>query len=105
MIANNPVRSPSLNDLIARLQAAKPELAARYGVRSLGLFGSHVRGEAGAGSDLDVLVEFATQPSLFQFVRLKNELSELLGLPVDLVIRSALKPVIGKTTLQEVIVV
>ena len=103
--ALQPAVPPSLDDLRARLQAEKPQLAQRYAVQSIGVFGSFVRGEAEAGSDLDLLVEFTEPPSLFQFVRLKNELSELLGIPVDLVMKSALKPSIGKRILQEVVVV
>ena len=76
-----------------------PELRERYGVRSLALFGSMMRGEATPESDLDVLVEYEDAPTLFEFVRLKAHLSELLGAPVDLVMRSALKPVIGAAIL------
>ena len=96
---------PSLDELVARLRMAKPALAGHYGVQSIGVFGSYVRGEAGPESDLDVLVEFSTPPSLFQFVRMKNELAELLGVPVDLVMKSALKPAIGAMILQEVVAV
>lgn len=52
-----------------------------------------------------MLVEFSTPPSLFQFVRMKNELAELLGVPVALVMKSALKPAIGAMILQEVVAV
>lgn len=93
----------SLDDLIAELQAEKENLAGQYAIRSLGIFGSFVRGEAQAASDLDILVDFSTPPTLFEFVRLKNELSERLGVPVDLVMKSALKPTIGAQILKEVI--
>ncbi len=95
----------SLDRLISALQVEKPRLAEQYALRSLGVFGSHVRGEAHSDSDLDILVEFATPPTLFEFVRLQNELSEHLGVKVDLVMRSALKPVIGEHILDEVILV
>jgi hypothetical protein len=45
--------------IIARLRAALPDLRRRWPIRSLALFGSVVRDEATAESDLDVLVEFA----------------------------------------------
>ena len=83
-----------------------PDLRARYGVRSLGIFGSYVRGEQGAGSDLDLLVEFDDRPlSLFDFVRLENEVSDALNLKVDLVEKRALKPYIGQHILAEVVAV
>ena len=72
-------------------------------MRSLGVFGSYVHGEATAKSDLDILVEYDQPPSLFQFVRLQRDLSELLGVPVDLVMKSALRPAIGQVILSEVV--
>jgi predicted nucleotidyltransferase len=80
-----------------------PELRERYGVRSLGVFGSYVRGDQEHGSDLDVLVEFDRVPTLFEFVRLERHLSQQLGIPVDLVMKSALKPTIGRYILEEVV--
>jgi uncharacterized protein len=61
------------------------------GVKSLKLFGSVVRGEAGPESDIDILVEFSRPIGLLAFVGLKHRLSELLGRPVDLVTPKALK--------------
>jgi len=69
----------------------------------LGVFGSYVRGEATTKSDLDILVEYDRPPSLFQFVRLQRDLSEVLGVPVDLVMKSALRPAIGQVILSEVV--
>jgi hypothetical protein len=50
---------------------------------------------------LDVLVEFDRVPSLFEFIRLERYLSELLKIKVDLVMKSALKPAIGRHILEE----
>jgi predicted nucleotidyltransferase len=81
-----------------------PELRARYGVKSLGVFGSYVRGEARKRSDLDVLVELGDDRlSLFKFIELENYLSDLLGIKVDLVERQTLKPAIGQRILAEVV--
>ena len=74
----------------------------RYGVASLGLFGSYVRREAGPESDLDVLVRFRRTPGLIRFIELENYLSDLLGVRVDLVTAEALKPGIGGGVLAEV---
>lgn len=92
--------------LLRQLRLLLPDLRARYGVRSLGVFGSYVRGEQGPGSDLDLLVEFDDRPlSLFDFVRLENEVSDALNLKVDLVEKRALKPYIGQHILAEVVAV
>ncbi len=71
----------------------------------IGIFGSYVRSEAGEGSDLDILVEFAEEADLglLKFVEIENHLSDLLGVKVDLVEESALKPRIGKHILKEVV--
>ena len=79
-----------------------PELRERYGVRALWLFGSHVRKEQRKTSDLDILVEFDRVPSLLEFVRLERHLGEVVGKRVDLVMKSALKPAIGRHILAEI---
>jgi len=79
------------DEVVARVRSHRSELNA-LGVKSLNLFGSVARGEALAGSDLDVLVEFQSSPSFDQFMDLKFFLEDLLGRQVDLVTPSALKP-------------
>ena len=79
-----------------------PLIEERYGVASLGLFGSYVRNQAGPQSDLDLLVRFHRTPGLIQYVELENYLSDLLGIHVDLVMPEALKPTIGQRVLAEV---
>ena len=80
-----------------------PMLRAKYHVRSLGVFGSYVQGNPKKTSDLDVLVDFTEAPSLFEFIQLESDLSALLGIKVDLVMKSTLKPLIGKHILREVV--
>ncbi len=62
-----------------------------YEVRKIGIFGSFARGENRPGSDIDILVEFKDVPSLLTLIRLENELSEIIGIKVDLVTTGALK--------------
>ncbi len=69
------------------------------------MFGSYVRYEQRPDSDLDVLVTFRKTPGLFKYIELENRLTDLIGVQVDLVMRSALKPGIAKRVLQEVEVV
>jgi uncharacterized protein len=73
----------------------------KFGVKSLALFGSVVRGEAKPTSDIDILVEFAQPIGLFGFIRLKQRLSEILGRQVDLVTPQALKPQLRDRSLHE----
>ncbi|TAK21858.1 MAG: hypothetical protein EPO26_13895 [Chloroflexota bacterium] len=85
------------------LREILPDLRERYNVSSLGLFGSYVRGEQTPRSDLDLLVEFDVAPSLFTYIDLRDELSHRLGVSVDLVMKTALRPHIGRRILAEVI--
>jgi uncharacterized protein len=104
-----PPRSPNgpapLEQLVAALTALLPELRERYGVIGLGVFGSYVRGEQTANSDLDLLVEFdpAVRFGLLTYCELENALSDRLAVKVDLVMKTALKPRIGERILQEVV--
>jgi len=57
----------------------------------VGIFGSFARGDNKKGSDIDILVEFKEAPSLLTLIKLENDLSEILGVKVDLVTAGALK--------------
>jgi len=94
-----------IEEIKKRLAELKPSLKEEFKVTSIGVFGSYLRGEAKRGSDLDVLVEFEESAglSLLDLVGLENYLSEALGVKVDLVEKSALKPRIGKRILEEVV--
>jgi len=94
---------PSIARIRKLLRECLPELRQRYAVRSLGVFGSFARDEQGPRSDLDILVDFCETPTFFQFVEIEHDLSERLGLKIDLVMKSALKPKIGEHILAEVI--
>ena len=58
----------------------------RHHIRRLSLFGSHIKGEARAESDIDLLVEFEPEhtPNLFGMAGMEIELSDLLGKKADL---------------------
>ncbi len=92
-----------LADIQCTLKAILPELKADHGVKNLAVFGSYARGDQAANSDLDLLIEFHRPPTLFQFVQLRRRLTTALGSNVDLVMRSALKPNIGKNILRELV--
>ena len=73
-----------------RLAAHRAEFE-ELGVRSLDLFGSIARGDSGADSDVDLLVEFDRPVGLFQFFRVQRRLEAIVGRPVDLVMKDAIK--------------
>jgi hypothetical protein len=83
------------------LQANRDAIT-RYGVRRLGLFGSIVRGDSSASSDLDFLVEFEHK-SFDAYMDLKEFLESLFGCPVDLVLADSLKPRLRESILKETV--
>ena len=94
---------PTLNLIPRTLRSALPDLKKHYGVENLGAFGSFVTGENKRNSDLDVLVEFCKSLTMFEFVRLERHLTTLVGVKVDLVMKTALEPEIGTRILAEVV--
>ena len=89
-----------------RLREALPRLPKEYAVDRLYLHGSRLRGEAGPESDIDVLVDFeeseaGRQVSLLDFISLKQELGDLLGMEVDLGERKALRGPAGSAIEKE----
>jgi len=69
--------------IINYLQDYKPE--------RISLFGSFARGDNTEESDIDILIRLQETCSLFQLVRIENDLSELIGRKVDLVTEGAIK--------------
>ena len=95
----------TLKFLADRLSKELPILREKYGVESLSLFGSYVRGEERPDSDVDILVTFHDTPGLLRFIDLENHLAELLEKKVDLVSKNALKPAIGRRVLAEAVAI
>ena len=96
-------RRRSLKKMLEILHQQIPMLAERYSVEKLEVFGSYVRDEQKADSDLDVLVTFKEDPSLLTYIAIENYLSDLVGIKVDLVMKDSLKPKIGEQILSEAI--
>jgi predicted nucleotidyltransferase len=78
-------------DILTKLRTRREELR-QLGVKSLALFGSTARDEAGAESDVDLLVQFTGEPGFRGYMKLKFYLEDLLGCRVDLVMDEALRP-------------
>jgi len=93
----------TIDEIKRILLSSKDDLTEKYNVKSIGVFGSYVHGEQSKRSDLDILVDFTKPVGLFDLIRLEDHLSSMVGIKVDLVIKKALKPRIGKNILQDVI--
>ena len=92
-----------IEELKRILHDHKHELQKEYGIKEIGVFGSYIKRKERSTSDVDILVEFQEAVDLLTFVHLKNHLTELLKINVDLVMKKALKPNIGKRILDEVV--
>jgi predicted nucleotidyltransferase len=77
--------------VLQQLAASKPELARRYGVTGLALFGSVVRDSSRADSDVDILVSFDGPATSQRYFGVQLFLEDLLGRSVDLVTDKALR--------------
>lgn len=62
------------------------------GAKKVSVFGSYVRGEEKPDSDLDLIVEFSRRKSLLEMVRIERELSETLGIKIDLLTETSISP-------------
>jgi len=81
----------TVDEIKSILAQHKEELRDRYNVKEIGIFGSYIRGEQRAKSDLDILVEFE-EPIGLEFIELAEFLESILEVKVDLVSKGAVKP-------------
>ena len=92
-------------EIIEFLKLNKQEMADRYGVIRLGLFGSHARGTQNEESDIDIAVELE-KPDLFCLIGIKQIIEEEFGAKVDVIrIRENMNSLLKKRILQDVIYV
>lgn len=89
-------------DILNTLASHKEELNSLH-VKALSLFGSVSRNDAGASSDVDILVELEPPLTFDRYMDLKLYLEDLLGTKVDLVTAKVLKPRIKPHILREAI--
>ncbi len=92
-------------ELLTRLRSLKPSALVRFKAKEIGLFGSFVRGEQSAGSDIDVLVEFEEGADLFDLIGLSLFLEEEFQRNVDVVPKCALREELRGAVLREVVAV
>ncbi len=96
----------SLDQIIEFLRLNKQEFYDQYGVESIALFGSVVRGEMSEGSDIDIAIEMvAARKSLHNFLAFKRQLEKTFHRPVDLGIESTLKPAVKESIARDILYV
>jgi predicted nucleotidyltransferase len=100
-VTGKPVIRTTRDDVLRKL-TENEEAIRRFRVRRLGIFGSCARGDQTETSDMDFLVEF-DEPSLDNYLDLKEFLENLFGCPVDLVFSDVIKPRLRPIILKEVV--
>jgi predicted nucleotidyltransferase len=87
-------------EVLQILRSHQEELE-KLGVKSLELFGSVARNQAHADSDVDLLAELSESMSLFQFIKAKLYIQDLLNCPVDLGTKDALREHLRQSVIED----
>jgi predicted nucleotidyltransferase len=93
----------SIEEAKAVLKEHKAQVAQKYRVSEIGIFGSFVRGQQKKRSDIDILVDFSEIPDLLKFIELERYLQKLLRKKVDLVDKQGIRPQLKDIIMKEVI--
>jgi uncharacterized protein len=72
------------DDIISFISSHKAEFKQKFGVKTIGLFGSYAKGDVREGSDIDIVVELE-KPDLFSLIGIKQAVEEAFGNKVDIV--------------------
>jgi len=95
----------TLNEIIKTLNEHnehKEKLKNKYKIKELKVFGSYAKGEQKETSDIDLIVDFEEYPTLIEFLRIQEELEDLLGVKVDLLTEESISPFV-KPFIKEII--
>ncbi len=84
------------------LRSHKDEMRQRFGLVTVGLFGSYVRGEATEKSDIDLMVELRSENTFRSFFGLKAYLEDALQKKVDMGTRNSIKPIVFNQIKEEI---
>lgn len=76
-----------------------------HGASKIAVFGSYVRGEENQGSDIDILVKFSKRKSLLDIVGIEQDLSEKLGIKVDLLTEKSISPYLIDGIKKEMVII
>jgi predicted nucleotidyltransferase len=93
----------TFDELQQLLLLQKQSICENYQITEIAIFGSYARGEETEASDIDILVDYETAPTFIMLVELRDYLTQLFGLKVDIVTKNGLKPRIRDRILGEAI--
>ena len=96
----------SIDEIIAYLRKNRKYFHDRFGVTSMGIFGSFIRGEQTSSSDIDIIIEMEkTKKSIHSFLQLKRFIEKEIERKVDLGFEHSLKPAIREKIKEQIIYV
>jgi len=81
-----------MSDKLSQIKDTVIPIFKQYGISQAGVFGSYARGDEHTGSDIDFLIHLGKPIDLIQFIRLKAQLQNALGRPIDLVTDDTIIP-------------
>ena len=81
-----------MNPQIEKMKGTIIKVLEKHGVRKAFVFGSYAHGDETPESDIDLLVEFEQRKSLLGHIKAENELSDKLGIKVDMLTEQAISP-------------
>jgi predicted nucleotidyltransferase len=81
-----------MNPQVKGMKKTITRILRKHGIKKAFLFGSYVRGEEKPDSDIDIIVEFTERKSLLDIVGIERELTEVLGIKVDLLTEKFISP-------------
>jgi predicted nucleotidyltransferase len=84
----------SFNEVLETLSKHKIELMKKYRIKEMKIFGSYAEEKQEESSDIDIIVEFEENPTFIEFVKIQNELEEILNVTVDLLTEDSISPFI-----------
>lgn len=90
-------------EIVSIIKNLKKEIEQKYKVEIVGIFGSFARGEQKETSDVDILVRFHENATLFDFMGLSIFLQEKLGVDVDIVPQDTVREELRETIMREVV--
>lgn len=102
-LESQPIHTPDFMKILHTHKKQILQWCADAGASNMRIFGSVARGTAGPTSDIDLLVDLAPETSLFTLMSLEEKIQKLVGIKVDLVPESGLKPAIKEEVLSEAI--
>jgi uncharacterized protein len=93
-----------IEELLLPLREQILQIAAKHGASNVRVFGSVARGEARTDSDVDFLVEIEPNRSLFDYIAVMQDLTELLGRKVDVAEPESLHGLIREKVLKDAVI-